>query len=359
MRIYLYMKILRIILPGVIVIAFLAVMLRVSADNALAAIIALPMPTMPAEKIADANVGVAEAGDEGSATIAPIAPFVLPNDPYLNKQWGLTRIQISQLWRSTSGGSGVVVAVLDTGIDKSHEDLYGKVVGEVNFSDSPVTTDLYGHGTHIAGIIAANSDNGLGVVGVAPQSQLLNVKVAEDDGRCQASAIARGIIWAVDNGAEVINISIEIREPSAALEAAVNYAWENGAIVIAAAGNEGSQSPVYPAYYENVIAVAATGPDDTRATLSNYGQWVEVAAPGYDIYSTLPGNDYGYKSGTSFATAYVSGLAAILFDTLTDTNGNGYLNDEVAAALTSGCQQVNGFEVGYGRIDAASIASSY
>jgi thermitase len=358
MRIYLYMKILRIILPGLIVIAFLTFMARVSADNASAAITALPMPTMPAAQAAPISVDLAEAEPEGEATIAPIEPFVPPNDPYLDRQWALSHIGISELWGTTSNGSGVLVAVLDTGIDKDHEDLSGKVSGEVNFSDSSAVTDLYGHGTHIAGIIAACSDNGLGVVGVAPQSLLLNVKVAGDDGRCRASAIAKGIIWAVDNGAEVINVSIEIREPSAELEAAVNYAWNNGAIVIAAAGNEGSQSPVYPAAYENVIAVAATEPDDTRAMLSNYGAWVDVAAPGYDIYSTLPENEYGYKTGTSFATAYVSGLAAILFDTLSDTNGNGYLNDEVATALTSGCQEVNGFEVGYGRIDAASVASS-
>jgi thermitase len=356
MRIYLYMKILRIILPGLIVIAFLSVLVRVSADNALAAITALPMPMMSAEPAA-VSVDVAEAEPEGKATIAPIEPFDLPNDPYLDKQWALSHIQIEELWRTTSGGSGVLVAVLDTGIDSGHEDLIGKVAGEANFSDSPVATDLYGHGTHIAGIIAASSGNGLGVVGVAPQSRLLNVKVAGDNGRCQASAVAMGIIWAVDNGAKVINVSIEIREPSAELEAAVNYAWNNGAIVIAAAGNEGSQTLVYPAAYDNVIAVAATEPDDSRALLSNYGAWVEVAAPGFDIYSTLPENEYGYKTGTSFATAYVSGLAAILFDTLTDTNGNGYLNDEVQAALTSGCQQVNGFEVGYGRIDAASVVS--
>jgi thermitase len=351
------MKILRIIIPGIIVIAFLAVMARVASDNALADITVLPAPVMLAQDTAPADADVAEAGIEGVVLTAPIEPFV-PNDPYMDRQWALGHIQISQLWQTTTGGEGVLVAVLDTGIDKSHEDLHGKVVGETNFSDSPVVGDLYGHGTHIAGIIAAIADNGLGIIGVAPQSQLLNVKVADDDGRCWPSAVAQGIIWAVDNGAVVINVSIEIRQPSAALEKAVNYAWEHGAIVIAAAGNEGDQTPVYPAYYENVIAVAATGPDDTLALLSNYGVWVDMAAPGDEIYSTLPGNEYGYKTGTSFATAYVSGLAAILFDSLTDTNGNGYLNDEVAAALENGCQPVSGLEVGYGLIDAANLVNS-
>ncbi len=350
------MKILRIILPGVIIIAFLTVMVRVAGDNAMAAIAAIPVPKMPAENTSLNSVDMAEAGLEGNAIVAPFEPFV-PNDPYVEKQWALTHIQIGELWQTTTSGSEILVAILDTGIDKSHEDLNGKVVAEVNLTSSPVADDVYGHGTHVAGIIAAYGDNGLGVIGIAPQSWLLNVKVAGDDGRCQASAVAQGIIWAVDNGALVINVSIEIKEPSVELEAAVNYAWEHGAVIIAAAGNEGSQTPVYPAYYEHVIAVAATEPDDTLALLSNYGEWVDMAAPGFDIYSTMPGNDYGYKTGTSFATAYVSGLAAILFDTLTDTNGNGYLNDEVQAALENGCQQVNGFEVGYGRIDAASIAA--
>jgi thermitase len=206
-------------------------------------------------------------------------------------------------------------------------------VAEVNLTDSPTPSDAYGHGTHIAGIIAASGNNGIGIAGVAPQCRLMNVKVADDKGRCQASAVAEGIIWAVDNGANVINISIELREPSAELEDAVNYAWSQGAVIIAAAGNDGSQSPVYPAYYENCLAVAATKQDGTLAPLSNHGDWVDAAAPGFNIYSTLPQNGYGYKTGTSFATAYVSGLAALLFNVVSDSNGDGRLNDEVRAAI--------------------------
>ncbi len=271
---------------------------------------------------------------------APPAQFeaLIPNDPYAEKQWALSQIQMQELWQTASGGSGVVVAVLDTGIDQGHEDLDGKVVVEANFTDSSTSGDVYGHGTHVAGIIAAYSNNGVGIAGVAPESWLMNVKVAGDSGGCQASTVARGIIWAVDNGASVINVSIEFQEPSPELEDAVNYAWSQGAVVVAAAGNEGSESPVYPAYYENCIAVAATRQNDTLAPLSNYGDWVDVTAPGFNIYSTLPDSSYGYKSGTSFASAYVSGLAALLFNVVTDTNGDGRLNDEVRAAIEKGCQ---------------------
>ena len=351
------MKILRILIPGVIVIAFLSIAVRVAGDNAIAAIASLPIPVMPVENTSTIGVDVAEPGLNDSEMIAPFEPYV-PNDPYVDKQWALDHIQIEELWRTTTSGSGVLVAVLDTGIDKSHEDLHGKVVDEANFTSSSVADDIHGHGTHVAGIIAACGDNGVGVTGVASHSQLLNVKVADDDGRCQATAVAQGIIWAVDRGAVVINLSIELREPSVELAEAVNYAWNKGAIVVAAAGNEGSQTPVYPAYYEHVIAVSATEQDDTLALLSNYGTWVDVAAPGFEIYSTLPGDEYGYKTGTSFATAYISGLAAILFDVLTDANGNGYLNDEVRTALENSCKQANGFEVGYGLIDAAIIVDN-
>jgi thermitase len=267
--------------------------------------------------------------------------LIRPNDPFFDNQWSLEQMNITDLWNLTAGVKEVLIAILDTGIDSDHEDLQGKVVAEVNFTDSPSTKDINGHGTHVAGIICATANNGIGVAGLVPNCKILNVKVADDYGFCQEESVARGIVWAVDNGAQVINISLEIRNPSATLEQAVNYAWDHGALIIAAAGNQGNNSAVYPAYYENSIAVAATRPDDTLAPLSNYGDWVDVAAPGYNIYSTLPGNKYGYETGTSFATAYVSGLAAILSSILRDTNGNGVLNDEVRNVIESSCRQTS------------------
>lgn len=280
--------------------------------------------------------------DDSPADALSSAQFesLTPNDPYLDKQWALSQLQIPESWQTASGGSEIMVAILDTGIDQNHEDLEGKVAAEINLTDSPTSGDIYGHGTHIAGIIAAYSNNGTGIAGMAPESQLMNVKVADDNGGCKASTVARGIIWAVDNGASVINVSIEIMGPSPQLEDAVNYAWSQGAIIIAAAGNEGSDLPVYPAYYENCLAVAATRQDNSLAPLSNYGDWVSVTAPGFNIYSTLPDSSYGYKSGTSFASAYVSGLAALLFNVVTDTNGDGKLNDEVWAAIENSCPQI-------------------
>jgi thermitase len=275
----------------------------------------------------------AVAGVPGSTTSAAQPDVVALNDPYVDMQWAFKQIQVTQPSILGKGGAEVLVAVLDTGVSYNHEDLEGRVVLTVNLTDSPVADDVYGHGTHIAGIIAANSNNGVGIAGIAPACRIMSIKVADDRGITSAKTMAEGIILAVQQGASIINISAEFFEPSAELEAAIDYAWEQGVLVVAAAGNRGNQTPVYPAYYENCIAVAASTPDGTLAPLSGYGDWVDVVAPGFDIYSTLPGNNYGYKSGTSFAAAHISGLAALLFEVATDTNGNGRVNDEVRAAI--------------------------
>ena len=281
--------------------------------------------------------------------------FVETNDPFINQQWALRNINIADLWSRTTRTNEIVVAILDTGIDSNHEDLKDKIIAEINLTDSPTVNDLNGHGTHIAGIICATADNGIGVAGIVAKCKIMNVKVADDDGFCNNQVVARGIIWAVDNGAKVLNISIEITKTSLDLENAVNYAWEHGALIVSAAGNQGNSSAVYPAYYENSIAVAGVKPDNSLAPLSNFGDWVDVAAPGYNIYSSLPGNQYGYETGTSFAAAYVSGFVALLFNVVSDTNGNGYLNDDVRNAVEKSIRPMSNPGYSFGILDAKNL----
>ena len=245
-----------------------------------------------------------------------------PNDKYFKNQWGMVKIQAPQAWDLTNGLASAKIAICDTGIDLNHEDLASKVVLSRNFTSSSTVDDRFGHGTHVAGIAAAITNNGKGVAGVGVNSSLMNIKVMGDDGSGYFSWIASGITYAADNGAKVINLSLGSSSPSATLEDAVNYAWKKGVVVVAAAGNEGTDQPIYPAYYENCISVAATDQNDAKASFSTYGSWVNVAAPGVNIYSTLPHHynrmgyrGYGYASGTSMATPHVTGIAALVWAT--------------------------------------------
>jgi thermitase len=262
------------------------------------------------------------------------------DESYLVDRWGVDRIEAPQAWQITRGDQSVIVAVLDTGISKDNQDLAGRVMDEVNFSDSPTSDDLYGHGTHMAGTIAA----------IAPECRLMNVKVANDVGKCEPSVVARGIVWAVDHGAKVINLSLAMGA-SRDLEEAVNYAWSRGAILVAAAGNKGTSDPSYPAYYDNCLAVAGTNENNSLALLSSHGDWVDVAAPGFNIYSELPRNQHGYKTGTSAAGAHVSGVAALVFSIAEDTNGDGKVNDEVRSAIEDSCTPI-GDDMGQGLVNA-------
>lgn len=259
----------------------------------------------------------------------------IPNDPYFSKQWDMNNagqtggkpdadIDAPEAWDITTGKPTVGVAVLDTGIDQDHEDLAGKITTNVNFTTSPTADDLFGHGTHVAGIIAAAGNNGKGIAGTAYNTSLMNVKVLDDTGSGYYSWVAEGIIWAADHGAKVINMSLGGAQPSRLLEQAVNYAWSKGAVLAAAAGNGGANRPTYPAAYKNCIAVAATDANDRKASFSNYGKWVSVGAPGVGIFSSLPNHpsvigdylkatNYGALDGTSVATPHVSGVAALVW----------------------------------------------
>ncbi|MDH4269853.1 MAG: S8 family serine peptidase [Dehalococcoidia bacterium] len=286
------------------------------------------------------DVAPADNGDSSSYGTSPQTTYSL-DDSYLADRWGISKIEAPQAWQITRGDHSVTVAVLDTGINKDNQDLADRVVAEVNFTGSPTSDDLYGHGTHMAGTIAA----------IAPECRLMNVKVADDTGKCDPSVVARGIVWAVNHGAKVINLSLAM-VASPELEEAVNYAWSQGAVLVAAAGNKGTSEPSYPAYYDNCLAVAGTNENNALALLSSYGEWVDVAAPGFNIYSELPENQYGYKTGTSAAGAHVSGVAALVFSVAEDTNGNGMANDEVRRAIENSCTPIAVDGVGQGLVNA-------
>ena len=282
----------------------------------------------------------ADINDSPSYDPSPQTIYSL-DDGNLAERWGVTKIEAPQAWQITRGDQSIIVAVLDTGINKDNHDLAEKVMADVNLTNSRTSDDLYGHGTHMAGTIAT----------IAPECRLMNVKVADDMGRCEPSVVARGIIWAVDQGAKVINISLAMKASPDLVEA-VNYAWSQGAILIAAAGNKGGSEPSYPAYYVNCLAVAGTNKNNTLALLSSHGDWVDVAAPGFNIYSELPQNQYGYKTGTSAAGAHVSGVAALVFSVAEDGNTNGTVNDEVRWAIENSCTSIAADGVGNGLVNA-------
>ncbi len=236
-----------------------------------------------------------------------------PNDSYWGNQYGLSAIHAPQGWDITTGSAAVVIAIIDTGVDLTHPDLAGKIVAGYDFvNNDAVPQDDNGHGTHVAGIAAAESNNGVGVAGVSWGAQIMPVKVLGASAGGSFSNAASGIIWATDRGAQIINLSLGSTAHSTVFQNAIDYAYNHGVTVIAASGNSGNNFVLYPARYPNVIAVGATDATNTLAGFSNYGPEIDIVAPGDHIYSTWLGNNYTYLDGTSMSAPYVAGLAAIL-----------------------------------------------
>lgn len=235
-------------------------------------------------------------------------------DPMQPQQWGLGAVQAPRAWES-GDASSQVVAVVDTGVDLSHPDLSGALVpGFDELSGSAGGQDQNGHGTHIAGIIAAVAGNGVGGAGVALRAKIMPVRVLDATGSGSSSDVAAGVIWAVDHGATVVNLSLGSPTDDAVLDQAIAYALQKRVPVVAAAGNEGQAgSPIqYPAATPGVIAVAAVDSSNTRAPFSNTGSYVALSAPGVGIVSTWLGGGYSTASGTSMAAPFVSGAAAMV-----------------------------------------------
>jgi thermitase len=336
-------------------------------------------------------------------SLALIAP---PNDPGFNNeeahsatwfQWDLHRINALEGWSiwpglyytaATKPQDGVKVAVIDTGVDPTHPDFVndGGVSsdaadgGQIDYADSanlitgysgpyPGFDDGYGHGTHVGGVIAASANNGAsltlaggGMAGIAYNAQIMALKVLDESGSGTVQDVVTAIIYAADHGAKVINLSLGSNEYSRLEQAAVNYAWGKGAIIVAAAGNSASSSPLYPAGDDRVLGVSATGYEDALAYYSNYGPTVGIAAPGGDslqgpeIWSSVPGS-YEYWQGTSMATPHVAGLAALYIGYKRDIAGTDPTPLQVYQAIQRGADDVGGgagwrADFGYGRINA-------
>lgn len=260
-------------------------------------------------------MGPARAAGAGNAPLPAsggAGPF--PNDLLFDAyQWNLPIIGTIPGWSITRGNDNTIVAVIDTGIDLAHADLQGRLAEGMNFvAAGEAPADDVGHGTHVAGVIAAVVNNAEGVAGMTWHDRVMPVKVLDATGAGSAYAVAQGIIWATDNGAGVINLSLGNYARSAFLHDAVRYAFDRDVVLVAATGNDNTDQPGYPAAYPEVLAVSATDGRRRLADFSNYGEYVDVVAPGVGIASTYPGNQYAALSGTSMASPHAAALAALI-----------------------------------------------
>jgi thermitase len=349
-------------------------------------VVAVPEGVSAAEFIAALN----RNPDVASARPDPLVRIsVRPNDKYFTDQYALSNsgqvlddlpdrpqatagadINATGAWDQTKGESGVIIAVLDTGVELSHPDIQNKIAspGRDFVGGSPDASDDHWHGTHVAGIAAAETNNELGIAGVGWNCAVLPGKIIAASGEGDYGALILAIYWAVDQGAGVINLSLGGEERDEDLLAALRYAYEHDVVVVAAAGNEAG--PVlYPAAYDDYcLAVAATDYGDRRAEFSNVGPEIDVAAPGVDILSLYPTWDtpegfapYVYAGGTSMATPHVSGLAALLKSLKPWLTAGEIMNiirysaDDVNATAYPGKDG----ELGYGRINAERALAPY
>ena len=295
--------------------------------------------------------------------------------------WGVDDVDAEQVWGGAEDavdvvpgnvdGSGVKVAILDTGIDYTHPDLDDVYAGGYDFvSNDADPKDGNGHGTHCAGIVAAE-DNGEGVIGVAPHASIYAVRVLDDQGSGSTSDIIAGIDWAIDNGMDVISMSLGGGGFDSAFNDAVNRAYNAGIVVVAASGNDGQETISYPAAYDNAIAVGAIDSNHNLASFSNYGPEQEVVAPGVDIYSTMPtytvtlnywwygghSQNYDTMSGTSMATPMVAGVVALILSAnpdLTPPEVRDILHTTSVDLGAAGWDQ----QYGYGEVNAVAAVDS-
>jgi thermitase len=277
----------------------------------------------------------------GSARLA-----LVPNDPYYSAstyRWSLARPGFEQAWSITSGDPSVVVAVVDTGVSPVEELRGALLPGRDVRAGSGDSVDVVGHGTEVASLIAARTNNGVGIAGACGRCSILPVRVVGADGTASAGDVASGIEWAADHGARIINVSLVFVQPADVLAAAVEHAQSRGALVVAAAGNEGQNRADYPAAFPGVVSVEAVDATDAPYPFSNRGGSIALAASGCAVAATRAAS-VAAACGTSVAAPFVSGAAALLAAAHPTADGAA-----LASALESGADRVG--DTRYGRLN--------
>lgn len=283
-----------------------------------------------------------------------IPPAFVANDPYLGSQWHLGKIGTAAAWDVTQG-SGVTIAILDSGVDAAHPDLAGRLVSGWNFYDGNAdTSDVYGHGTAVAGAAAATLNNGAGVAGPAGQARIMPLRVTATTGSATTSAIAQALTYAADRGARVANISFAA-SGSATVQNAAQYMKSKGGLVLVAAGNNGADIAIAPT--TTLITVSATDANDLKASWSNFGSAVAIAAPGQDIWTTTRGGGYQAWWGTSLSSPVVAGVVGLMMaakPTLSSAQVESLLFSTAVDLGTTGRDS----SFGHGRVNAAAAVQA-
>ena len=313
--------------------------------------------------LAGRNGPIARVEFDGQGGLAEI-----PNDPSFNLQWNMRNtgqtvggvpgtagadVKVTAAWDVTQGDPNLVIAVLDSGIDP-HPQLAGRILPGINVPDNTTITidECSGHGTHVSGILAAAGNDGIGIAGMTWNTKLLPVVIVNGCSGFESN-VATGLIWAADQGANLINMSLQFYLGGTPLRDAVAYAHAQGAVMCAATGNNGNSNIAAPARWSQTIAVAATDNNDIRASFSNFGAETDVSAPGVNVWSLGPSSSYTYKSGTSMSVPHVTGLAALLWSaqpTLTHLEVRALIEQGAVDLGTAGRDDLYGL----GRIDAAA-----
>ena len=290
-----------------------------------------------------------------------VTAALTPNDPLWASQWAPHKVRADLAWDIELGKRSVIVAVVDTGIDYHHEDLAGNYLPSgydwVNHDNDPMDDSITGHGTHVAGIIGAATNNGLGVAGLS-QVSIMAEKALNNVDQGTIFNVAQGVVDATEKGARITSNSYGTYGFSATLRNAFEYAWLHGVLSFAAAGNDNTDQPFYPAAFgEFVVAVAGTDESDTKWSLSNYGDWIELSAPAVGVVSTLPGNGYGEMTGTSQASAVASGAAALVWSHCQTMSAEQVRRRLQESAVDLGDAGRDPY-FGYGRVDLFSALSA-